>query len=175
MEDTNRFPDATSRGAAGAARSHGPRGRPRLGRALLAVLPALVWMAGPFLGAALPSGLGAAAAAEGNPLIVGGFQVGERMQGILNEIQVALDGVTDAATAEEAVKSFSDAEREILELEPFLLLLPHEGKTAIAAQVMGAMIIMKPTAEKLMADGTIGPVLKPGFDKLVDKFKSLGS
>lgn len=39
----------------------------------------------------------------------------------------------------------------------------------------GAMIIMKPTAEKLMADATIGPVLKPGFDKLVDKFKSFGS
>jgi hypothetical protein len=61
-----------------------------------------------------------------------------------------------------------------VELEPFLLLLPHQGKTAIAAQVIGAMVIMKPIAEKLMADNTIGPVLKPGFDKLVDKFKSLG-
>jgi len=37
------------------------------------------------------------------------------------------------------------------------------------------MIIMKPTAEKLMSDSTIAPVLKPGFDKLVDKFKALGS
>jgi hypothetical protein len=42
------------------------------------------------------------------------------------------------------------------------------------ATFIGAIIVMKPTAEKLMADSTIGPILKPGFDKLVDKFKSLG-
>lgn len=46
-----------------------------------------------------------------------------------------------AETAKTAVETFSEAERQILELEPFLLL-PHEGTTAIAAQVTGAMIVL---------------------------------
>jgi hypothetical protein len=131
---------------------------------LLAVLSTLLF------GAGLP-----AAGAEGNPMIVGGFQVGERMQSILDQISGALDTVKDVDTAKEADATFAEAERRIVELEPFLLFLPHQGKTAIAAQVTGALIGMKPTADKLLADPEVGPVLKPGFDKLVDKFKALGS
>lgn len=126
--------------------------------------------------AILAGGLpGGAFAAEGNPTMVGGFQIGERMQRVLDEIAVGLEGVKDAASAENAVGTFAQAERQIVELEPFLLLLQHQGKTAIAAQVTGAMIGMKPTADRLLADEAIAPTLKPGFDKLVDKFKALGS
>jgi hypothetical protein len=137
--------------------------RPRPIAALFAAL---------FLWTGLP---GLPAAAEGNPMLVGGFQVGERMQSILDQIVGALGSVKDVESAKAAGASFADAERRIVELEPFLLLLPHQGKTAIAAQVTGAMIGMKPTADKLLADTEIGPVLKPGFDKLMDKFKALGS
>ena len=140
-------------------------GRRRFGKALLALGASLLW---------LPRLSQTAAASEGNPLLVGGFEVGQRMQAILDEIQSALMAVKDADTAKQAVETFSEAELRVVELEPFLLLLSHQGKTAIAAQVTGAMTAMKPIAEKLMADSTVGPVLKPGFDKLVDKFKSLG-
>ena len=108
---------------------------------LLAVLSTLLF------GAGLP-----AAGAEGNPMIVGGFQVGERMQSILDQISGALDTVKDVDTAKEADATFAEAERRIVELEPFLLFLPHQGKTAIAAQVTGALIGMKPTADKLPKD-----------------------
>jgi hypothetical protein len=156
----------TSRWANGLANSRNRAiGRRLFGKALLGLFSSII---------CLPKLSGRAAAFEGNPTLVAGFQVGQRMQGILDGIAVALNGVKDVETAKQAVKTFSDAEFKIVEIEPFLLLLPHEGKTAIAAQVIGAIIVMKPTAEKLMADSTIGPILKPGFDKLVDKFKSLG-
>lgn len=169
MTVTRTSPAGTSSRSAGACRPL----RPRPWRAILVVVPALALMTGPL--ALLPVFSTSATAAEGNPLIVGGYQVGDRMQAILDEIAVALDGVNDAETAKTAVETFSEAERQILELEPFMLLLPHEGKTAIAAQVTGALIIMKPTADRLLADKSIAPVLKPGFERLVDKFKSLGS
>ena len=141
-------------------------------RMFFAAATAAALVADPVLAALVPNA--GAALAEGNPLVAGGMQVGERMQRILDDIQTALDGVTDAASAQTAVESFSTAERRILELEPFMLLLPHQGKSAIAAQVTGAMIVMKPSSDKLSADAAIGPVFKPGFDKLVAKFKSLG-
>lgn len=158
--------NARDRRTSGLGSSPGPAvGRRRFGKALLGLVASVVW---------LPGLAGTAAASEGNPMLVAGFQVGQRMQVILDDITVALNGVKDVETAKQAVQAFSEAELRVVELEPFLLLLPHQGKTAISAQVIGAMILLKPVAEKLMADGTIAPVLKPGFDKLVDKFKSLG-
>ena len=67
----------------------------------------------------------------------------------LTEAQSALDGIDATVTA-----------------------LPAEGKSALKALVAGALPAVQSAADKLLADSTIGPVVKPVLDPVLAKLKA---
>jgi hypothetical protein len=112
-------------------------------------------------------------AAAAGPLVVDGVDLGASLQGVLDRVSGALAGVTDAASAEAAVTTLTEADTALAGIQTAAAGLPAEGTSALQALVAGALPALKTTADTLLADSTLGPILKPIVDGLLAKLTAL--
>ena len=142
-------------------------------------LAVLAWLATQFFGSnrvtdPVATTAPATAPAVTDPLVVNGVNLGESVSGILNNLTGTLAGVTDAASATAAVQSLTDADTALGGLQSAVSALTGEGKTALQTLIGGALPALKTTADGLLADSAIGPILKPVLDAILAKLAGYG-
>ncbi len=140
----------------------------------IAAVALLAWLGNQFFGSkpAPVSTAATEAPAAANPLVVDGVDIGESVQGVLTTLTSALGSVTDAASADAAMVSLTDADTKLAGLETAVGRLPGEGKTALVTLIGGALPTLRTTADGLLADSAIGPILKPVMDSILGRLTS---
>ena len=129
------------------------------------VVGGLVWLGTSFLGrdTVVPA---ATETATVNPLIVDGVNIGDSVQGILSNLTATLAGVKDAATAQAALEPLTDTESALEGLQTAVSGLSSEGKSSVAKLINAALPPLKSSIDALLAESTIGPILKPVLDRM---------
>jgi hypothetical protein len=140
-------------------------------------LAAAVWLASQFFGtkpAPVVVDTPAVAPVATGPLVVDGVNIGDSIQGILTNLTGTLAGVKDAATATAAVASLTDADAALSGLQGAVGSLSAEGKTALQKLIGGALPALRTSADGLLADSAIGPILKSVLDGILAKLTTYG-
>ena len=113
--------------------------------------------------------------AAANPLVVDGVDIGASVTGVLDQITGALSGVTDVTSAQAAVTRLTEADSALAGLQGQVGSLSAEGKSSLAALVSAALPAITAAADRLLADGTIGPVIKPAVDGVIAKLTAFAA
>jgi hypothetical protein len=140
----------------------------------IAAVAVVAWLGSQFFGSKPDPVITAAteASAAVNALVVDGVNIGESVQGVVTTLTSTLGSVTDAASADAAVKPLTDAETTLVGLEAAIGNLSGEGRTALATLVGGTLPTLKTSADALLADSAIGPILKPVLNSIVGRLAS---
>jgi hypothetical protein len=149
----------------------------------LVVLVLLIWLGAKLIGgretpvATTPAAPAAtatapAATAASSPLVVGGVDVGGKVQGALTDLTSTLAGIKDVDSAKAAVEKLTGVDTGLAGLEGVVTGLPAEGKSALAALINAALPALKSAAEPLMSDAAIGPVVKPLLDSILGRLQA---
>ncbi|MGH6901549.1 MAG: DUF937 domain-containing protein [Geminicoccaceae bacterium] len=108
-------------------------------------------------------------------LVVGDVNLGQEVTGVFENATAALNGVTDAASAEAALPRLTEIDDRLGELGGLVGQLPAEGKTALAALVNGALPELEALIAKVSEIPGVGPVIKPTADALVAKLRAMAA
>ncbi len=136
----------------------------------LVVLLAVLWLASRFLGGAPEE---AATTEAPAPAVVEGADIGQQVEDAVMKISSALSGVTDATTAETAAAALTEAGATLAEAEGMLGSLGDEAKAGIASMILAQMPTIQGLVDKLLADPTLGPILKPAIDAVMARLAAL--
>jgi hypothetical protein len=98
--------------------------------------------------------------------------VGETVQGVFTTLASTLGSVTDVASTNAAVGSLTGADTALAGLEATVGGLSGEGRTALSALIGSGLPALTATADRLLADSAIGPVLKPVLDSIMTRLAS---
>jgi hypothetical protein len=136
------------------------------------VLLALAWAAWHFLQReevreAAPGGAPAA------NLMVGDVNVGQQVTDTIKNATDALNGVTDAASAQAALPKLNGINDGLTKLGGLVDQLPAEGKTALAALVSAALPNLEALITKVTGIPGVGDVIKPATDALLQNLRAM--
>jgi hypothetical protein len=150
----------------------------------LVALAVLAWLASQLFGSKTettpakteePATATAPAATDAvNPLLVEGVNIGDSLQSILTNLTGTLAGVKDATTAQAAVQALTEQDTALNGLQGAISGLTGDGKTALQSILGAALPTLKTTIDGLLADASIGPILKPVLDGILARLTSYG-
>jgi hypothetical protein len=106
-------------------------------------------------------------------LLVGDVNVGNEVNGVLDSVTNAFNGITDAASAEAALPTLNEATASLDRLGSVAAQLPAEGRNALAAMINSAMPQLESLAAKAMDLPGVGGVIKPTVDALMAQLRAL--
>lgn len=140
----------------------------------LVALAVLAWLGSQFFGGGTDP---VTTAAIENPAVAdasvaGGANIGETVQGVFTTLTSTLGSVTDVASANAAVASLTGADTTLAGLEATVGGLSGEGRTALATLIGAGLPALTATADRLLADSAIGPILKPALDSIMTRLAS---
>jgi hypothetical protein len=139
----------------------------------LAVLLALIWAAYHFLYRGEPV---REATQVGEPpanLMVGDVNVGQQVTDVFSNATTALNGVTDAASAQAAVPKLNGINDSLTKLDGLVDQLPAEGKAALAVLVSGQLPNLEALIAKVTALPGVGDIIKPVTDTMLERLRAL--
>ena len=139
----------------------------------LAALLALLWAAYHFLFRDEPVREATQVGEPAANLMVGDVNVGQQVTDVFNNATTALNGMTDAASAEAAVPKLNEINDSLTELGGLAGQLPAEGKTALAALVSGQLPNLEALIAKVTALPGVGDVIKPVTDTMLQRLRAL--
>jgi hypothetical protein len=139
----------------------------------LAILLALIWAAYHYLFRGEPMREAAPVGAPGANLMVGDVNVGQQVTDVFNNATTALNGVTDAASAQAAVPKLNGINDSLTKLDGLVDQLPAEGKAALAALVSGQLPTLEALIAKVTALPGVGDIIKPITDTMLQKLRAL--
>jgi hypothetical protein len=139
----------------------------------IAVLLALIWAAYHFLFRGEPVREATEGGAPAANLMVGDVNVGQQVTDVFNNATAALNGVTDAASAEAAVPKLNGINDSLTNLGGLVNQLPAEGKTALAALVSGQLPNLEALIAKVTALPGVGDIIKPITDTMLERLRAL--
>jgi colicin import membrane protein len=104
-------------------------------------------------------------------LTVGDVNVGEELTDVMQNTEEALQGITDAASAQAAVPKLNDINTRLEELSGTVGQLPDDAKKVLA-DVLGKRVTeLKSLADKLAGQEGVGNVVKPALDPIIAKLE----
>jgi hypothetical protein len=106
-------------------------------------------------------------------LVVGDVNVGQEVTGAFESATTALNGITDAASAEAALPKLTEIDANLDKLGGLVEQLPAEGKSALVALINGALPALETLIAKVNDMPGVGPVIKPTADAMVAKLKAM--
>lgn len=145
-------------------------GRPWWQTALagLVVLALIVWAMGLFGGRA-PTDLTDAGSMS---TTVDDTNVGAQLQAAMESLSATLASITDAATAEQALPSLTAVLATLDGVGFSAEDLPEDGKAALQSTVSSGLPALRDAADKLIADSSIGDVVGPILQQILDRLQS---
>jgi hypothetical protein len=169
----------TTAGAAGSAARASQRSVGGIPRWLIGIAAALalIWAAYTFLGGGdqvqeVADTADQAGEAASN-LMVGDVNVGEQVTDVFEGTTTALNGVTDAASAEAALPKLNELNDGLGKLEGMVGQLPAEGKSALAALVSSSLPELEALIAKVSEIPGAGEVIKPVADSMLEKLRTM--
>jgi hypothetical protein len=104
-------------------------------------------------------------------LTVGDVNLGEQLTDVMQNAEEALQGVTDAASAQAAVPKLNDINTRLEELSGTVDQLPADAKKVLA-DVLGERVTeLKALADKLAGQQGVGDVVKPALEPIIAKLE----
>ena len=147
----------------------------------LIVLLVLIWLAWQYLfrdrmeEAVVPTTPPATVGEPAQNLVVGDVNLGQEVTSVVEDATAALNGVTDAASAEAALPRLTEIDANLDRLGGLVGQLPAEGKSALAALINGALPELEALVAKVSEIPGVGAVIKPAADALVEKLKAMAA
>jgi hypothetical protein len=147
----------------------------------LLVLLLLIWLAWQYLfrdrmeEAVAPTTPPATVGEPAQDLVVGDVNLGQEVTGAIENATAALNGVTDAASAEAALPRLTEIDARLGELGDMVGQLPAEGKSALAALINGALPDLEALIARVSEIPGVGAVIKPTADALVEKLRAMAA
>jgi hypothetical protein len=108
-------------------------------------------------------------------LMVGDVNVGEEATSLFERATTALNGITDAASAEAALPELTEVNAGLDELGGLAGQLPAAGKTALAALINGSLPDLEALIAKVSDLPGVGAVIKSAADAMVAKLKAMAA
>jgi hypothetical protein len=140
------------------------------------VLLALIWAAYHFLfRGELEQAPDTATQAPAQDLVVGDVNLGQEVTGAVENATTALNGITDAASAEAALPKLSEIDANLDRLGGLVGQLPAEGKSALAALINGALPELEALIAKVSEIPGVAEVIKPTADAMVEKLRAMAA
>jgi hypothetical protein len=106
-------------------------------------------------------------------IMAGTVDIGSGLGASLGSLQNALVGIKDQATAQSALPQLRAAQSEIDRLSNLAGSLPAESKKSLASYVAQALPLLMPVINNLLANSSVGPVVKPVLDIMVGKLLAM--
>jgi hypothetical protein len=142
----------------------------------LLVLLLLIWLAWQYLFRdRMEEAVAPTTAPATQNLQVGDVNLGQEVTSVFENATTALNGVTDAASAEAALPRLTEIDDRLGELGGLAGQLPAEGKTALAALINGALPDLEALIAKVSEIPGVGAVIKPTADALVAKLRAMAA
>ena len=106
-------------------------------------------------------------------LMVGDVNVGQQVTDVFTNATTALNGVTDAASAEAALPKLNGINDSLTKLGGLAGQLPAEGKAALATLVSGQLANLEALIAKVTALPGVGDIVKPVTDTMLERLRAL--
>ena len=106
-------------------------------------------------------------------LTVDGVDLKSTLQSTLDGLKTALQGITDATTAKDALPNLDKSAADLDKVRELSGKLPIDGKTALAALVTAARPSIDQLFDKVLAIPGVDAVAKPAIDALRAKLDAL--
>lgn len=106
-------------------------------------------------------------------LTVAGVNLGDAVKGIFDGLGNTLGSITDASSARAALPDLDKIQDQLGTVERAAATLSPAGKSALAGAVEAAMPGLERTADRLLGDSAIAPVVKPALDSIMQKLSAL--
>jgi hypothetical protein len=106
-------------------------------------------------------------------LMVGDVNVGQQVTDTIKNATDALNGVTDAASAQAALPKLNGINDGLTKLGGLVDQLPAEGKSALAALVSAALPNLEALITKVTGIPGVGDVIKPATDALLQNLRAM--
>jgi hypothetical protein len=174
---------ATAAGVAGSAATASRRGGGSMVRWVvgIVVVLAVLWAAYQFLfrsdavqeAADQAADTAAQVGEAAQSLMVGDVDVGQEVTNLFDGATEALEGVTDAASAETAAGKLSELDAGLDKLGGLVEQLPGEGKSALAALVAAALPDLEALVAKASEIPGVGDAIKPVTDSVLEKLRAM--
>lgn len=107
-----------------------------------------------------------------NPLEVDGVDLGAKLQAAVGTVASTLGGVSDAASAEAAVGRLREVGITLDGMQGPVEDLPAEGRAALKGVIGSALPTLRANADRLLADATFGPILRPVLGDVMAKLNA---
>jgi hypothetical protein len=106
-------------------------------------------------------------------LLVGDVDVGQQVTGVVETATTALNGVTDAASAQAAVPKLNELNDSLTKLSGLVDQLPAQGKSTLAALVSWALPNLEALVNKVSEIPGAGDLIKPVADPMLEKVRAM--
>jgi hypothetical protein len=106
-------------------------------------------------------------------LVVGGLDLSRQVNSSLSGLTAALTGITDVASAQDALPKIRDATAQLDRINTLAAQLPADGKRALARLIAAAMPAINQLCDKALAVPGVGGVAKPAIDELRERLDSI--
>jgi hypothetical protein len=104
-------------------------------------------------------------------LVVGDVNVGEQVTGAVQNVEEALQGITDAQTAEAAVPQLNAVNTRLEELSTTVDQLPDDAKKVLADVLNERVAELKTLAADVTAQEGVGEVVNPALEQIIAKLE----
>jgi hypothetical protein len=141
----------------------------------IAAVLALAWAAYQYLQRGEPVREATQVGEPAANLMVGDVDVGRQVTDAFTSATTALNGVTDAASAQAAVPKLNGINDSLTKLGGLVGQLPAEGKTALAALVSGQLANLEALIAKVTALPGVGDLIKPVTDTMLERLRALAA
>jgi hypothetical protein len=108
-------------------------------------------------------------------LVVDDVNLGQEVTSVFESATAALNGVTDAASAEAALPRLSEIDANLDRLGGLAGRLPAEGKSALAALINGALPELEALIARVSDLPGVGVIIRPAANGLVEKLKAMAA
>ncbi len=136
------------------------------------ILPLLVVLAGAwyFLGGSTPE---VPELPDMTELTVGEVNLGEKFNGVVENLTGTLGGITDADSATAAIPGLESVTGELGEIGDLASQLPEAAQTGFSGIIQTALGSLQPMIEGVLESSEFGPILKPVLEPLLAQLTGL--
>lgn len=106
-------------------------------------------------------------------LTVGGVNLGNSVKGLFGDLGDSLGSITDVASAQAALPDLNGIQDQLGTLERAVDSLPPAGRSALSSMVDASLPSVSRTADQLIGDSAIAPIVKPTLDNILGRLSAL--
>ena len=139
----------------------------------IAAVLALAWLAYHFLYRGEQEREATQVGEPAQNLMVGDVDVGRQVTDVFTNATTALNGITDAASAEAALPKLNGINDSLTKLGGLVGQLPAEGKASLAALVSGSLANLEALIAKVSAIPGVGDIIKPAADSMLGNLRAM--